>query len=138
MTEEIIQNRDGITLLGDSRRRVPEVPDKKILEAFKNQFSKRDYTIHIDCPEFTSLCPVTGQPDFAHIIIDYTPDEFCVETKSLKLYLASFRNTPSFNEEIVNRILDDLSEIVKPRRMQVIGKFVSRGGISLTIEANYS
>ena len=137
MTEEKNQSRDGITLLGDSKQGIPELPDKKNLEAFGNQFSKRDYSIHIDCPDFTSLCPVTGQPDFANIIINYIPDGLCVETKSLKLYLAAFRNTPSFNEEIVNRILDDLLDIINPRRMQVTGKFASRGGISLTIEANY-
>ncbi|MDA7618376.1 preQ(1) synthase [Verrucomicrobia bacterium] len=137
MTEEKNKSRDGITLLGDSKQGIPELPDKENLEAFKNQFSKRDYSIHIDCPDFTSLCPVTGQPDFANIIINYIPDGLCVETKSLKLYLAAFRNTPSFNEEIVNRILDDLLDIINPRRMQVTGKFTSRGGISLTIEANY-
>jgi 7-cyano-7-deazaguanine reductase len=137
VAEEKNQNTDGITILGNSKLGIPDVPDKKFLEAFNNKFSERDYTIHIDCPDFTSLCPVTGQPDFAHIIIDYTPGKLCVETKSLKLYLAAFRNTPSFNEEIVNRILDDLLDIINPRRMQVTGKFASRGGISLTIEANY-
>src|ERR1041385_468769 len=101
-------NYSGLTLLGNSRAAFPESPQKARLETFPNPFPQRDYQIRIDSPEFTSLCPVTGQPDFAEISIQYIPNERCLETKSLKLYLSSYRNVPSFNEEIINRILDDL------------------------------
>ncbi|HIG29798.1 MAG TPA: NADPH-dependent 7-cyano-7-deazaguanine reductase QueF [Verrucomicrobiales bacterium] len=129
---------NSLTLLGKPVSELPKSPGKAKLEVFKNNFPKRNYEISIDCPDFTSLCPVTGQPDFAEIEIIYVPDKVCVETKSLKLYLGAFRNEPSFNEEIVNRILDDLIESVHPRSMSVIGRFASRGGISLTIKALHS
>jgi 7-cyano-7-deazaguanine reductase len=95
------------------------------------------YLVRFAVPEFTSLCPVTGQPDSAKIVIRYVPGETCVETKSLKFYLASFRNEPSFNEEIVNRILDDLVKAMNPREIVVRGEFAPRGGIQLTTEASY-
>lgn len=107
------------------------------METFPNRSPNRDYWIQLDCPEFTSLCPVTGQPDFAQLEIHYIPGDRCVETKSLKFYLASFRNHPSFNEEVVNRILDDLVAACEPRRMTVTGSFGSRGGISLTVVASH-
>jgi 7-cyano-7-deazaguanine reductase len=127
--------KDNLTLLGRSQTALPASPDAAELETFPNRNPERDYWIQLDCPEFTSLCPVTGQPDFAVLQIRYIPGDSCVETKSLKFYLASFRNHPSFNEEVVNRILDDLVAACEPRKMIVIGEFGSRGGISLTVEA---
>ena len=128
---------DDLTLLGHSESRLPVSPDEAKLEVFPNRNSKRDYTIRLDYPEFSSLCPVTGQPDSAHLQIRYVPDEVCVETKSLKFYLASFRNLAAFNEDVVNRILDDLVEACSPRQMSVRGKFSPRGGIRLTAEASF-
>jgi 7-cyano-7-deazaguanine reductase len=127
----------SLTLLGNSQAAFPDSPRNAKLETFPNAFPKRNYWIRIDSPEFTSLCPVTGQPDFAEIYIEYIPDQKCVETKSLKLYLSSYRNVPSFNEEVVNRILDDLVAACKPRRMRVEGKFVARGGLSLSVVAEH-
>ncbi|WP_221285057.1 preQ(1) synthase [Haloferula luteola] len=116
---------------------MPSSPDEAKLETFPNCRPGRRFWIHLDCPEFSSLCPVTGQPDTAHIVIRYVPGERCVETKSLKFYLASFRNTPSFNEVIVNRILDDLVAALDPTELHVSGKFGARGGIQLTCEASH-
>jgi len=127
----------GLTLLGNSQAAFPASPQQARLETFPNPFPKRDYWIRIDSPEFTSLCPVTGQPDFAEISIEYVPDLKCVETKSLKLYLSSYRNVPSFNEAVVNCILDDLVSACKPRRMRIEGKFVARGGLSLSVVAEH-
>jgi 7-cyano-7-deazaguanine reductase len=127
----------GLTLLGHSDARPGAAPEMSRLEAFPNPAPRRNYVIRADCPDFTSLCPVTGQPDFAQIVIDYVPNRRCVETKSLKLYLASYRNTPSFNESVVNRILDDLVKACAPRRMKVIGTFAARGGIALTVTAEH-
>lgn len=112
-------------------------PSKK-LEIFKNPNPRRDYTIEMDCPEFTCLCPKTGQPDFATIRISYVPDEFCVELKSLKLYLWSYRNEGAFHEAVTNKILDDLVKAVKPRRMSIEADFFVRGGIHTVISADYS
>ncbi|MDF1754394.1 MAG: preQ(1) synthase [Verrucomicrobiales bacterium] len=128
---------DDLTLLGHSETRLPAHPDEAKLEVFPNRNAHRDYTIELDYPEFSSLCPVTGQPDSAHLTITYIPDELCVETKSLKFYLASFRNLASFNEDVVNRILDEMSTACKPRKMTVRGRFAPRGGIRLTAEASY-
>ncbi len=127
----------GLTLLGNSEVAFPKSPEHAKLETFPNANGSRDYWIRIHCPEFTSLCPVTGQPDFAEISIDYIPDERCVETKSLKLYLSSYRNVHSFNEQVVNRILDDLVRVCAPRKMKIEGKFVPRGGLSLTVVAEH-
>lgn len=126
-----------LTLLGHSENRLPPHPDEAVLETFPNCRPGRRYWIHLDCPEFSSLCPVTGQPDTAHLEIRYVPDARCVETKSLKFYLASFRNLPAFNEEIVNRILDDLIAAMDPEELHVRGKFGARGGIQLTCEASH-
>lgn len=123
----------ALTLLGNSQALFPTSPKRATLESFPNPNPKRDYTIRIDCPDFTSLCPVTGQPDFAAIIVDYVPDTNCIETKSLKLYLASYRNVHSFNEAVINRILDDLISACSPRQMRVEGRFVARGGLALTV-----
>jgi len=126
-----------LTLLGHSESRLPASPEEATLEVFPNRNADRSYWIELDYPEFSSLCPVTGQPDTADLSIRYVPGEFCVETKSLKFYLASFRNVPAFNEDIVNRVLDDLSAACSPRRMIVKGRFSPRGGIRLTATAAF-
>lgn len=126
-----------LTLLGHSENRLPAKPEDAKLETFPNCRPGRRFWINLDCPEFSSLCPVTGQPDTAHLVIRYIPGDSCVETKSLKFYLASFRNLPAFNEEIVNRILDDLVTTMNPTELHVSGKFGSRGGIQLTCEASH-
>ena len=128
-------DKRGLTLLGRSRTEYPDSPEKAKIETFDNAYPERDYTILFDCPEFTSLCPVTGQPDFGHITIKYVADRKCIESKALKLYLFSYRNFHTFHEEAVNRILSDLSAACKPRWMEVTGVFMPRGGISLTIGA---
>jgi 7-cyano-7-deazaguanine reductase len=117
----------GLTLLGNSRAAFPDSPQKAKIETFLNPFPQGDYWINIDSPEFTSLCLVTRQSDFAEIYISYVPNSKFLETKSLKLYLSSNRNVASFNEEAVNRILDDLVSACQPRRMRVEGKFISHG-----------
>lgn len=110
---------------------------KEILEVFENKFPERNYIIEHIAPEFTSLCPKTGQPDFATIILKYIPDQFCVELKSLKLYFNSYRNDGVFYETLTNQILSDLADVVKPRAMRVIAEFNVRGGISSVITADY-
>ena len=110
----------------------------KILEVFNNQYPNRDYTIYHEAPEFTSLCPKTGQPDFATITVEYIPDQLCIELKSLKFYLNSYRNDGIYFESATNKILDDLVEVCQPRYMRVTAEFNVRGGISSTIEAEYS
>lgn len=125
-----------LQLLGRSENRLPSRPDEAVLETFANRSAGRDYWIHLDCPEFSSLCPVTGQPDSACIQIRYIPGGRCLETKSLKFYLASFRNHAAFNEDVVNRILEDLSAACEPRQMVVRGTFGARGGIRLTCQAS--
>lgn len=128
---------DELTLLQTSETKFPESPEKASLETFTNLFQKRDYTITFNCPEFTSLCPVTGQPDFGDITINYIPNELCVESKSLKIFLFSFRNHNTFHEEAVNTILDEVVDKCSPRFAEVIGEFRPRGGIALTIKADY-
>jgi 7-cyano-7-deazaguanine reductase len=110
---------------------------KKILDVFDNQFPERDYTVIHIAPEFTSLCPKTGQPDFATIRVEYIPDKLCVELKSLKLYLNSYRSDGIFYESVTNKILNDLVEVCKPRYMQIIAEFNVRGGISSVIKTEY-
>ena len=107
------------------------------LETFPNPRPERDYEIHIDCPEFTSVCPKTGLPDFGTIRITYTPDAKCVELKSLKYYLIDFRNRGIFYEAVTNQILDDLVALLAPRRMTVVGDFSARGGITTKVVATY-
>ena len=125
----------ALTLLGNPQAAFPKSPQPGTVEAFPNPNPQRDYSVRIDCPDFTSLCPVTGQPDFAEIIIEYVPDARCIETKSLKLYLSSYRNIHSFNEAVINRILDHLVAACHPRRMRIEGRFVARGGLALTVIA---
>jgi 7-cyano-7-deazaguanine reductase len=127
----------NLSLLGKPETRLPASPEEATLETFPNHRPGRRYWITLNCPEFSSLCPVTGQPDSARILIRYVPGASCVETKSLKFYLASFRNQPAFNEEIVNRILDDLVRSMQPVELVVRGEFAPRGGIQLTAEATY-
>jgi 7-cyano-7-deazaguanine reductase len=127
----------GLTLLKRSHTAVASSPDAACLESFRNLYGQRDYWIEFDCPEFTTLCPVTGQPDFGHITIRYVADKRCVESKSLKLYLYAFRNTNTFHEEAVNRILDDLVTAIQPRRAIVRGEFRPRGGIAIAVEASH-
>jgi 7-cyano-7-deazaguanine reductase len=115
---------------------VPTKPSKN-LEKFPNPNPERDYEISFECPEFTCLCPRTGQPDFATIRIRYVPDKYCVELKSLKLYLWSFRDEGHFHEAVTNRILDDLVKATQPRRMTVVGDFYVRGGIHTVVTATY-
>ena len=105
--------------------------DPSLLEAFPNAHPGRDYWVAFTCPEFTSLCPVTGQPDFATLSVRYIPGKFLVESKSLKLYLFGFRNKGEFHENVVNTVFDDLFRLLKPRYMEVFGKFAARGGISI-------
>jgi 7-cyano-7-deazaguanine reductase len=109
----------------------------KGLETFPNPSPGRDYEIRFECPEFTCVCPMTGQPDFAVIRITYVPDRVCVELKSLKLYLWSYRDEGAFHEAVTNRILDDLLGALRPRRAEVIGDFFVRGGIHTVVAARY-
>jgi 7-cyano-7-deazaguanine reductase len=125
-----------LTLLGRSETRVPASPAEATLETFANP-SKRNYRIHFETSDFTSLCPVTGQADFARIEIDYVPDKLCIESKSLKFYLASFRNERAFNEAVTNRILDDFVHACSPREANVLASFSARGGIALTVRASF-
>lgn len=111
---------------------------RKTLETFPNQFPDRDYNIEIICPEFTSVCPKTGQPDFGQLTIDYVPGEKCVELKSLKLYLQQFRNEGIFYEHVTNSILDDLVAILQPKSMTLTAAFTPRGGISSVITAQHT
>ena len=111
---------------------------KDILETFENPSKSNDYLITMDIPEFTCLCPLTGQPDFAEFEINYVPDKKCVELKSLKLYMAAFRDIGAFHEDNTNQILNDLVELIKPRYMSVIGYWKVRGGIITTISTKYN
>jgi 7-cyano-7-deazaguanine reductase len=116
------------------------MPDnfRATLETFENQFPGRDYEIEIVCPEFTSVCPKTGQPDFGTLTFTYAPEKRCVELKSLKLYLQQFRNEGIFYEHVTNRILDDLVAVTSPRRMKLVASFTPRGGITTKVTATYA
>jgi len=132
-----IKQSRRLTLLGRSKAKLPASPAEARLETFRNP-ARRNYRIHFETDDFTSICPVTGQPDFARIDIDYVPDRLCVESKSLKFYLASYRNERAFNEAVTNRILDDFVKASAPREAIVTAQFSARGGIALTIHAEYS
>ena len=130
------RNREDLQQLGrPTQYNFDYAPE--VLEAFDNQHPDRDYWVQFNCPEFTSLCPITGQPDFAEIRIMYIPDRKMVESKSLKLYLGSFRNHGDFHEDCVNIILDDLVRLMEPRYIEVTGIFAPRGGISIYPFVNY-
>ena len=122
---------ERITLLGASNTKYPNDYCPGILETFENRHPDMDYMVRFNCPEFTSLCPITGQPDFAAIYINYIPDQLMVESKSLKIYLFSFRNYGAFHEDCVNIILKDLRNLLAPRFIEAQGKFAPRGGISI-------
>src|SRR5258705_13133832 len=124
-------------LLGHSDATLPASPGEARLETFPNPAPQRDYRIHFETDDFTSVCPVTGQPDFARIDIDYVPDRLCVESKSLKFYLASYRNEHAFNEAVTNRILDDFVKACAPREAIVTAQFSARRGIALTVRAEH-
>ena len=115
---------------------MPTSPSKQ-LDTFANPHAYRDYEIEFTCPEFTCVCPMTGQPDFANFTVTYVPDERCVELKSFKLYLWSFRDEGHFHEDVTNIILNDIVEALAPRRIEIVGEFNVRGGIGLTVEASY-
>ncbi len=130
------RENDNLKSLGNKTKYLFEYnPD--VLENFENRHKENDYFIKFNCPEFTSLCPITGQPDFATIYISYIPNKLCVESKSLKLYLFSFRNHGDFHEDVVNVIMKDLIKLLNPRYIEVWGKFLPRGGLSIDPYANY-
>ena len=112
-------------------------PSREMLETFENQFPGRDYVIEIVCPEFTSVCPKTGQPDFGTLTFTYTPEARCVELKSLKMYLQSFRDQGIFYENVTNRMLDDLVAVLAPRKLQLVAAFTPRGGISTSVTVRH-
>ncbi|HMG06030.1 MAG TPA: preQ(1) synthase [Chthoniobacterales bacterium] len=126
----------GLTLLGKSEARLPASPAEARLETFLNP-ARRKYRIRFETADFTSLCPVTGQVDFAQVTIEYVPDALCIESKSLKFYLASYRNERAFNEAVTNRILDDFVRACSPREAIVTAEFSARGGIALTVRAEF-
>lgn len=128
----------GVTLLGEKKTVYPTDYNPSVLESFINKHPENDYLVTLNCPEFTSLCPKTGQPDFAKIIINYIPNEQMVESKSLKLYLFSFRNHGDFHEDCINIIMKDLIALMQPRYIEVYGIFTPRGGISIYPFANYA
>lgn len=122
---------EGVSLLGNQATRYPSDYNPDILETFINKHPDSEYVVTFDCPEFTTLCPKTGQPDFGHILISYIPRLKMVESKSLKLYLFSFRNHGDFHEDCVNIILNDLWNLMEPRYIEIKGLFMPRGGISI-------
>ena len=122
---------NGVTLLGNQGTKYPMDYAPEMLETFVNKHQDTDYFVKFNCPEFTSLCPLTGQPDFATIYISYVPDVKMVESKSLKLYLFSFRNHGDFHEDCINIIMKDLVKLMDPKYIEVWGKFTPRGGISI-------
>ncbi|WP_304264675.1 preQ(1) synthase [Phascolarctobacterium succinatutens] len=126
----------GVSLLGNKTAYKSDYAPE-VLESFPNKHPQNDYWVKFNCPEFTSLCPMTGQPDFATIYISYVPDERLVESKSLKLYLFSFRNHGDFHEDCVNIIMKDLIKLMEPKYIEVWGKFLPRGGLSIDPYANY-
>lgn len=128
---------ETLSLLGQKNTTYPEKYDPNLLEPIPNRHNSRHYFVKFNCPEFTSLCPITGQPDFATIIISYIPDAWLVESKSLKLYLFSYRNHGDFHENCVNTIMNDLIERLQPHYIEVWGKFLPRGGLSIDPYCNY-
>ncbi|MCD7826442.1 MAG: preQ(1) synthase [Clostridiaceae bacterium] len=131
------EQEKSISLLGSRQTNYPDDYAPEILETFVNKHPDNDYFVKFNCPEFTSLCPITGQPDFANIVISYVPGERMVESKSLKLYLFSFRNHGDFHEDCVNTIMKDLIRLMDPKYIEVWGKFTPRGGISIDPYCNY-
>ena len=130
------RKRENLKSLGNTTKYATDYAPE-VLEAFDNRHPDNDYWVRFNCPEFTSLCPITGQPDFAEIVISYIPDRRMVESKSLKLYLFSFRNHGDFHEDCVNIIMKDLVRLMQPKYIEVVGLFTPRGGISIYPYANY-
>lgn len=131
------RENEGLTKLGSKGTDYTADYTPDLLESFGNKHPEHDYFVKFNCPEFTSLCPITGQPDFATITISYVPDERLVESKSLKLYLFSFRNHGDFHEDVVNIIMKDLIALLDPKYIEVWGKFFPRGGLSIDPYCNY-
>ncbi len=132
-----MRTKENLTKLGSGHTEYKTKYDPSLLEAFSNQHPENDYFVKVNCPEFTSLCPITGQPDFANIVISYVPDQKIVESKSLKLYLFSYREEGDFHEDVVNRIMKDLIALLDPKYIEVWGRFLPRGGLSLDPYCNY-
>ena len=132
-----MREKEGLTKLGSNGTKYSQDYDPTVLETFINKHPDNDYFVKFNCPEFTSLCPITGQPDFATITISYVPFEKMVESKSLKLYLFSFRNHGDFHEDCVNIIMKDLIKLMDPKYIEVTGFFLPRGGISIHPYANW-
>ena len=126
-----MREKEDLTKLGSKKTEYSTDYDPGLLESFSNKHPDRDYFVKFNCPEFTTLCPITGQPDFATITISYVPDEKLVESKSLKLYLFSFREHGDFHEDVVNIIMEDLIKLLDPKYIEVWGRFLPRGGISI-------
>lgn len=137
MTGRTKEETAGVTLLGNQKTVYRDDYAPEVLETFVNKHPDHDYFVKFNCPEFTSLCPITGQPDFATIYISYVPEIRMVESKSLKLYLFSFRNHGDFHEDCVNIIMEDLIRLMDPKYIEVWGKFTPRGGISIDPYCNY-
>lgn len=131
------RENENLTLLGNQNVTYHTDYTPDILEAFDNKHPENDYFVKFNCPEFTSLCPITGQPDFATIYISYVPDQKLVESKSLKLYLFSFRNHGDFHEDCINIIMNDLVRLLDPKYIEVWGKFLPRGGLSIDPYCNH-
>ena len=129
---------EELTLLGNKHIEYPTDYDPTLLETFANKHADHDYMVTFRCPEFTTLCPITSQPDFATLYINYIPNERMVESKSLKLYLFSFRNHGDFHEDVTNIIMDDLIKLMQPKYIEVKGLFVPRGGIAIHPYANWA
>ena len=132
-----MREKENLTMLGSKVTNYSMDYDPGVLEAFSNKHPGTDYFVKFNCPEFTSLCPITGQPDFGTIVISYVPDEKLVESKSLKLYLFSFRNHGDFHEDVINVIKNDLVALMDPKYIEVWGKFLPRGGLSIDPYVNY-
>ena len=132
-----MREKEGLTKLGGKQTVYSTDYDPGVLEVFSNKHPDNDYFVKFNCPEFTSLCPITGQPDFGSVIISYVPDEKLVESKSLKLYLFSFRQHGDFHEDVVNTIMKDLIRVMDPKYIEVWGKFLPRGGLTIDPYCNY-
>ncbi len=132
-----MREKENLTKLGSANTVYKTEYDPSILESFSNKHPENDYFVKFNCPEFTSLCPITGQPDFANIVISYVPDEKLVESKSLKLYMFSFRNHGDFHEDVINIIMKDLIRLLDPKYIEVWGQFLPRGGLSIDPYCNY-
>ena len=132
-----MRDKGELTKLGSKVTKYVMEYDPTILERFENQHPDNDYFVKLNCPEFTTLCPITGQPDYAVLYISYIPDRYLVESKSLKLYLVSFRNHGDFHEDVVNIIMKDLIKKLEPKYIEIWGKFLPRGGISIDPYVNY-